>query len=138
MIPDIVAAVLVLVIHGLRRAGRGRLRWRRLGSAGRRGGGRGAGAVADRPFHRARGESNHVWLIIALVLSGPVSGRLRPNLHHAVRAAERGRPGHRPARGRVRFRSQVQTLRWQAVSGAVFALASLLTPFFLGTVIGAI
>ena len=36
------------------------------------------------------------------------------------------------------FRSQVQTLRWQRVSGAIFAFSSLLTPFFLGTVIGAI
>ena len=36
------------------------------------------------------------------------------------------------------FRAQVQTLRWQPVTGGVFALSSLLTPFFLGTVVGAV
>jgi cytochrome d ubiquinol oxidase subunit II len=36
------------------------------------------------------------------------------------------------------FRGQVRSLRWQAIYGGVFAVASLLTPFFLGTAVGAV
>ena len=84
-------------------------------------------------------ESNHVWLIIALVLlwtGFPVAfARIFTTLFVPLSVAALGIV----LRGAgFAFRSQVQTLRWQRVSGAIFALASLLTPFFLGTVIGAI
>ncbi len=36
------------------------------------------------------------------------------------------------------FRKEVNRLSLQRVSGAIFAFSSLLTPFFMGTVIGAI
>ena len=36
------------------------------------------------------------------------------------------------------FRKEVDTLRWQRVLGATFALSSLITPFFMGTVVGAV
>jgi len=36
------------------------------------------------------------------------------------------------------FRAQVSSARWQAAAGWVFAISSLLTPFFLGTVIGSV
>ncbi len=36
------------------------------------------------------------------------------------------------------FRAQIRPVRWRAVAGGVFALSSLLTPFFLGTAIGAV
>jgi cytochrome d ubiquinol oxidase subunit II len=36
------------------------------------------------------------------------------------------------------FRGEARTLRWQAVYGGVFALSSLLTPFFLGTAVGSV
>jgi cytochrome d ubiquinol oxidase subunit II len=36
------------------------------------------------------------------------------------------------------FRKEVETLRWQRLLGAIFALSSLLTPFFMGTVVGAV
>jgi cytochrome d ubiquinol oxidase subunit II len=36
------------------------------------------------------------------------------------------------------FRKEVETLHWQRLFGATFAFSSLLVPFFMGTVIGAI
>jgi cytochrome d ubiquinol oxidase subunit II len=36
------------------------------------------------------------------------------------------------------FRKEVETVQWQRLSGAAFAFSSLIVPFFLGTVIGAI
>jgi cytochrome bd ubiquinol oxidase subunit II len=36
------------------------------------------------------------------------------------------------------FRKEVETLRWQRLFGAAFAFSSLVVPFFMGTVIGAI
>ena len=84
-------------------------------------------------------ESNHVWLIIALVVlwtGFPVAfARVFTTLFIPLSVAALGIV----LRGSgFAFRSQVQTLRWQRVSGAIFAFSSLLTPFFLGTVIGAI
>jgi cytochrome bd ubiquinol oxidase subunit II len=84
-------------------------------------------------------ESNHVWLIIALVLlwtgfpgafAAIFTTLFVPLSVAALGIVLRG--------AGFAFRSQVQTLRWQRFSGAVFALSSLLTPFFLGTAIGAI
>jgi cytochrome d ubiquinol oxidase subunit II len=36
------------------------------------------------------------------------------------------------------FRKSIRTLRWRRAMGATFALSSVLTPFFMGTVVGAI
>ena len=139
MIPDIVAAVLVLVITAyavLAGADFGGGVWDLLA------GSTAAGAPARRRIDRSIGpvwESNHVWLIIALVLlwtGFPVAfARIFTTLFVPLSVAALGIV----LRGAgFAFRSQVETLRWQRVSGAVFALASLLTPFFLGTAIGAI
>jgi cytochrome bd ubiquinol oxidase subunit II len=139
MIPDIVAAVLVLVITAyaaLAGADFGGGVWDLLA------GGTAAGAPARQRIDRSIGpvwESNHVWLIIALVLlwtGFPVAfARIFTTLFVPLSVAALGIV----LRGAgFAFRSQVQTLRWQRLSGAVFALSSLLTPFFLGTAIGAI
>jgi len=139
MIPDVVAAVLVLVITAyavLAGADFGGGVWDLLA------GGAAAGAAARRRIDRSIGpvwESNHVWLIIALVLlwtGFPVAfARIFTTLFVPLSVAALGIV----LRGAgFAFRSQVQTLRWQRLSGAVFALSSLLTPFFLGTAIGAI
>src|SRR6202041_1401271 len=36
------------------------------------------------------------------------------------------------------FRKEVQGLRWQRLLGAIFAVPSVLPPFFMGTVVGAV
>ena len=139
MIADIVAAVLVLVITAyaaLAGADFGGGVWDLLA------GGTAAGAAPRQRIDRSIGpvwESNHVWLIIALVLlwtGFPVAfARIFTTLFVPLSVAALGIV----LRGAgFAFRSQVQTLRWQRVSGAVFAVSSLLTPFFLGTAIGAI
>jgi cytochrome d ubiquinol oxidase subunit II len=139
MIPDVVAAVLVLVITAyavLAGADFGGGVWDLLA------GGAAAGAPPRQRIDRSIGpvwESNHVWLVIALVLlwtGFPVAfAWIFTTLFVPLSVAALGIV----LRGAgFAFRSQVQTLRWQRVSGAVFALASLLTPFFLGTAIGAI
>ena len=84
-------------------------------------------------------EANHVWLIFALVIFWTAF----PTSFAAVMTA-----GALPLwlavcgillRGAgFAFRKEVQTLRWQRLLGATFALSSLVTPFFMGTVIGAV
>jgi cytochrome d ubiquinol oxidase subunit II len=139
MMADIVAAVLVLVCTAyavLAGADFGGGVWDLLAGSAARG---------ARPRQRISEsiapvwESNHVWLIIALVVlwtGFPVAfARIFTTLFVPLSVAALGIV----LRGAgFAFRSQVQTLRWQRVSGAIFAFSSLLTPFFLGTVIGAI
>jgi cytochrome d ubiquinol oxidase subunit II len=139
MIPNIVAAVLLLVITAyaaLAGADFGGGVWDLLaGSAA-------AGAAPRRRIDRSIGpvwESNHVWLIIALVLlwtGFPIAfAWIFTTLFVPLSVAALGIV----LRGAgFAFRSQVETLRWQRVSGGIFALASVATPFFLGTAIGAI
>lgn len=139
MIADIVAAVLVLVCTAyaaLAGADFGGGIWDLLaGSAAR-------GAGPRRRINESIApvwESNHVWLVIALVVlwtGFPVAfARIFTTLFVPLSVAALGIV----LRGAgFAFRSQVETLRWQRVSGAFFAFASLLTPFFLGTAIGAI
>jgi cytochrome d ubiquinol oxidase subunit II len=84
-------------------------------------------------------ESNHVWLIIALVVLWTgfpiVFAAIFTTLFVPLSVAALGIV----LRGAgFAFRSQIRSLRWQFVTGVIFAAASLLTPFFLGTVIGAI
>jgi cytochrome d ubiquinol oxidase subunit II len=86
-------------------------------------------------------EANHVWLIIAVVVlwtgfpaafAAIFTTLFVPLSMAAFGIVLRGTS--------FAFRGQVRTLRWQAVYGGVFvfAFASLLTPFFLGTVVGAV
>lgn len=84
-------------------------------------------------------EANHVWLIFALVVLwtgfprafAPVMATLYvPLTAAAVGVILRG--------AGFAFRKAVTTVEVQRAFGAVFALSSVLTPFFLGTVIGAV
>jgi cytochrome d ubiquinol oxidase subunit II len=84
-------------------------------------------------------ESNHVWLVIALVVlwtGFPAAfAAIFTTLFVPLSVAALGIV----LRGAgFAFRAQVRPVRWQMVAGGTFALSSLLTPFFLGTVIGAV
>jgi len=84
-------------------------------------------------------ESNHVWLIIAVVVlwtGFPAAfAAIFTTLFVPLSVAALGIV----LRGSgFAFRGEVQTVRWQAVYGGVFAAASLLTPFFLGTAVGSV
>jgi cytochrome d ubiquinol oxidase subunit II len=84
-------------------------------------------------------EANHVWLIFALV----VFWSAFPTAFAAVMTAA-ALPLWLAILGIVlrgagfAFRKEVEGLRWERLLGAVFALSSLLTPFFMGTVVGAV
>ncbi len=84
-------------------------------------------------------EANHVWLIFALV----VFWTAFPTAFAAVMTAA-ALPLWLSVLGIVlrgagfAFRKEVQGLRWQRLLGATFAISSLLTPFFMGTVVGAV
>lgn len=139
MIADIVAAVLILVTTAyavLAGADFGGGVWDLLA---------GSAAAGQQPRRRIDQsitpvwESNHVWLVIALVVlwtGFPAAfGDMFTTLFVPLSVAALGIV----LRGSgFAFRSQVRSLRWQAVNGGVFALASVLTPFFLGTVVGSV
>jgi cytochrome d ubiquinol oxidase subunit II len=84
-------------------------------------------------------ESNHVWLIFALVIFWTAF----PTAFAAVMTAA-ALPLWLSILGIVlrgagfAFRKEVETLRWRRLLGATFAISSLLTPFFMGTVVGAV
>jgi cytochrome d ubiquinol oxidase subunit II len=84
-------------------------------------------------------EANHVWLIFVLVIFWTAF----PTAFAAVMTAA-ALPLWLAAFGIVlrgagfAFRREVETLRWRRLFGAAFALSSLVTPFFMGTVIGAV
>jgi cytochrome d ubiquinol oxidase subunit II len=84
-------------------------------------------------------EANHVWLIFILVIFWTAF----PAAFAAVMTAA-ALPLWLAAFGIVlrgsgfAFRKEVETLHWQRVFGAAFAFSSLIVPFFMGTVIGAI
>jgi cytochrome bd ubiquinol oxidase subunit II len=84
-------------------------------------------------------EANHVWLIFILVIFWTAF----PHAFAAVMTAA-ALPLWLAAFGIVlrgagfAFRKEVETLRWQRLFGAIFAFSSLIVPFFMGTVIGAI
>jgi cytochrome bd ubiquinol oxidase subunit II len=84
-------------------------------------------------------EANHVWLIFALVIFWTAF----PDAFAAVMTAA-ALPIWLAVLGIVlrgagfAFRKEVSRLSLQRVLGAVFAFSSLLTPFFMGTVIGGI
>ncbi len=139
MIADTVAAVLVVVAiayAALAGADFGGGIWDLLAGRARRG-----AAARQRIDHSITPvwESNHVWLIIVLVVlwtAFPVAfGWIFTTLFVPLSAAALGIV----LRGAgFAFRPEVRAMRWEPVAGAVFAFASLLTPFFLGTVIGAV
>ena len=84
-------------------------------------------------------EANHVWLIFVLVIFWTAF----PPAFAAVMTAA-ALPLWLAAFGIVlrgsgfAFRKEVQTLHWQRLFGAAFAFSSLIVPYFMGTVIGAI
>jgi cytochrome d ubiquinol oxidase subunit II len=84
-------------------------------------------------------EANHVWLIFILVIFWTAF----PPAFAAVMTAA-ALPLWLAAFGIVlrgagfAFHKEVETLHWQRLFGATFAFSSLLVPFFMGTVIGAI
>ena len=84
-------------------------------------------------------EANHVWLIFILVIFWTAF----PPAFAAVMTAA-ALPLWLAAFGIVlrgagfAFRKEVDTLHWQRLFGATFAFSSLIVPFFMGTVIGAI
>jgi len=84
-------------------------------------------------------EANHVWLIFVLVIFWTAF----PAAFAAVMTAA-ALPLWLAAFGIVlrgsgfAFRKEVETLHWQRLFGASFAFSSLIVPFFMGTVIGAI
>ena len=85
-------------------------------------------------------EANHVWLIFVLVvLWTGVLGRVRVDLLDAVHPAQPGRARHRAARLGLRLPQDGAAARGAGeLAERLFGLSSLLTPFFLGTVVGAI
>ncbi|HXS61910.1 MAG TPA: cytochrome d ubiquinol oxidase subunit II [Streptosporangiaceae bacterium] len=139
MIADAVAAVIVLVVTAyavLAGADFGGGVWDLL--AGGAEGGKEARHRIDRSITPVW-ESNHVWLIIAIVVlwtGFPAAfADIFTTLFVPLSVAGLGIV----LRGcGFAFRAQVRSLRWQAVAGGVFAVSSVLTPFFLGTVIGAV
>ena len=84
-------------------------------------------------------ESNHVWLIFALVIFWTGF----PSAFAAVMTAT-ALPLWLSVLGIVlrgagfAFRKEVEGLKWRRLLGATFAFSSLLTPFFMGTVVGAV
>lgn len=84
-------------------------------------------------------EANHVWLIFALV----VFWSAFPAAFAAVMTVA-ALPLWLAALGIVlrgagfAFRKEVGGLRWERLLGATFAVSSLLTPFFMGTVVGCV
>jgi cytochrome d ubiquinol oxidase subunit II len=139
MIADIVAAVVILVATAyaaLAGADFGGGVWDLLA------GGTDAGLAPRRRIDMSITpvwESNHVWLIIVIVVlwtAFPVAfADVFTTLFVPLSIAGLGIV----LRGSgFAFRAQIRSRRWQAVTGGVFAFSSLLTPFFLGTVVGSI
>ena len=84
-------------------------------------------------------EANHVWLVIVLVVLWtafpPAFGAIMSTLFAPLSIAAFGII----LRGSgFALRQAVHTLRYQRMSGALFALSSLITPFFFGAAAGAI
>ena len=85
-------------------------------------------------------EANHVWLIYILVMwwTG-FPGHLRRGDDHAVHPAHASRLAGIVLRGAsFAFRKYSATFAQARLFGAIFAASSVITPFFLGAVAGAI
>ena len=84
-------------------------------------------------------EANHVWLVFILVIFwGSFPGAFAAVMTAAALPLWLAVLGIVLRGAGFAFRKEVETVRWQRVFGAAFALSSLITPFFMGTVIGAI
>jgi cytochrome bd ubiquinol oxidase subunit II len=145
MIADTVAAVIVLVVTAyavLAGADFGGGIWDLLA---------GGATTGEQVRHRIDRsitpvwESNHVWLIIALVVLWTgfpaVFADIFTTAFVPLSVAGLGivlRGCGFAFRAQIRSLVSKHELRWQVVTGGVFALSSLLTPFFLGTVVGAV
>jgi cytochrome d ubiquinol oxidase subunit II len=84
-------------------------------------------------------EANHVWLIFILVVLWtafpPAFSAIFTTLYVPIALAALGIV----LRGAgFAFRKSIEGLEWRRVAGATFALSSVLTPFFMGAVVGAI
>jgi cytochrome d ubiquinol oxidase subunit II len=84
-------------------------------------------------------EANHVWLIFVLVILWtafpPAFSAVFTTLYVPIALAALGIV----LRGAgFAFRKQIEGLSGRRAMGAIFALSSVLTPFFMGTVVGAI
>jgi len=84
-------------------------------------------------------ESNHVWLIFALVIfwtafpvafAAVMTACALPLWLSVFGIVLRG--------AGFAFRKEIEGIRWQRLLGATFAFSSLVTPFFMGTVVGAV
>jgi cytochrome bd ubiquinol oxidase subunit II len=84
-------------------------------------------------------EANHVWLVFALVIFWTGFPVAFAAVMNAVALPIWLAVGGIVLRGAgFAFRKEARGITLQRVTGAVFALSSLLTPFFMGTVIGAV
>ncbi|MET0558869.1 MAG: cytochrome d ubiquinol oxidase subunit II [Solirubrobacterales bacterium] len=84
-------------------------------------------------------EANHVWLIFVLVVLwtafGPAFSAIFSTLYVPIALAALGIV----LRGAgFAFRKSIEGLSGRRAAGATFAISSVLTPFFMGTVVGAI
>jgi cytochrome d ubiquinol oxidase subunit II len=84
-------------------------------------------------------EANHVWLIFALVIfwtafpiafAAVMTIAALPLWLAVLGIVLRG--------AGFAFRKEVRGVRWERLLGAIFAFSSLLTPFFMGTVVGCV
>ena len=85
-------------------------------------------------------EANHVWLIFVLVVlwTGVLVG-VRGDLLDALHPAQPGGAGDRAARRRASRSTRPRGgSAGRALAERLFGLSSLLTPFFMGTVVGAV
>jgi cytochrome bd ubiquinol oxidase subunit II len=84
-------------------------------------------------------EANHVWLIFILVVLwtafSEAFGAVMTTLYVPLTLAALGIVLRG---GGFAFRKSVRRLEYRRAMGAVFALSSVLTPFFMGTVVGAV
>jgi cytochrome bd ubiquinol oxidase subunit II len=84
-------------------------------------------------------EANHVWLVFDLVIFWTAFPHAFAAVMTALALPLWLAVGGIVLRGAgFAFRKEVTRAGWQRAAGAVFAFSSLLTPFFMGTVIGAI
>jgi cytochrome bd ubiquinol oxidase subunit II len=84
-------------------------------------------------------EANHVWLVFDLVIFWTAFPRAFAAVMTAAALPLWLAAGGIVLRGSgFAFRKEISRLSLQRAAGATFALSSLLTPFFMGTVIGAI
>ena len=84
-------------------------------------------------------EANHVWLVFDLVIFWTAFPRAFAAVMTALALPLWLALGGIVLRGAgFAFRKEITRLSWQRAAGATFAFSSLVTPFFMGTVIGAI